>query len=667
MAAMVTVCPNCHARLRVPDTAVGKRIRCSKCKEAFAVPAQEEEDKVAPARAVTPQPKKAAAKSIHDDAGDVEEQPAKRKPAAEEEADEDEKPRRKDKPARRERDDGESDDEKERPRGGKQKKAKGNPLILWGAIGGGVAVLVLVGATIGLLKYFNPENESPSKEKPAGGSQSNPDEQVIKATDLTRDLAAGEKAMLQKYGGKTLTVEGSVLTVALSKSGAPVISLSGHTEKNATHLVACTFPANQADTVLKVQQGSTARIKGVVFAADTTRSVWLVMLRECAFVNAPAGGPAPGVSLDQAEIARLAKDREQQRPALEAEETQLVAALRKKRGPHEPDLELATFELPNQWSQSLAVSPNGKTIAIGGGRGGPGAADREMPIKLLDVKTLTEIKTLTSGDTPIQSLAFSADGKKLISGEMLEKTGAIRIWDIDSGKATKTINMPAWVWAVAMAPDGKCFASASGRFSNGAIDLWDVVSGEKKAALDADAKTDFRALAFSADGKLLAYGGWQGKVHVWDFVAGRRIHTLQIGAGDGREVSVDTLAFSPDGIKLVVGSDGGGNSGKPELQVWDPTKGTILKKAADPPAANGVAFSRDGKVLVVAGDSSIGQSGLFVFNAETLERTGNIKLTGSSEQTRSVQFSPGSMLGFALTKYAGLKVLDGKLLLAPGH
>lgn len=57
MATLDVACPNCRKRMKVPDTAVGKKIRCKGCEHVFAVPAAgarplpDEFRKAAPVRA----------------------------------------------------------------------------------------------------------------------------------------------------------------------------------------------------------------------------------------------------------------------------------------------------------------------------------------------------------------------------------------------------------------------------------------------------------------------------------------------------------------------------------------------------------------------------------------------------------------------------------------
>src|SRR5262249_53131051 len=54
------------------------------------------------------------------------------------------------------------------------------------------------------------------------------------------------------------------------------------------------------------------------------------------------------------------------------------------------------------------------------------------------------------------------------------------------------------------------------------------------------------SVAFHPDSRRIAVADWNGKVHVWDVVAGRRLYTLQ-----GHTGRVDGVAFSPDGSQLA--------------------------------------------------------------------------------------------------------------------
>jgi hypothetical protein len=119
-------CP-CGAKLNVPDSAAGKRVKCPRCGESLAVPTAAEFEV-------------------------VEEEPAAPSRSRRRvEEDEDDRPARS---SRRRDDDEEEDEEDDRPRKSKgKKKAKksaGVPVWVWAAGGGGVLIVGVVVAVLAL-------------------------------------------------------------------------------------------------------------------------------------------------------------------------------------------------------------------------------------------------------------------------------------------------------------------------------------------------------------------------------------------------------------------------------------------------------------------------------------------------------------------------------------
>ncbi len=89
--------------------------------------------------------------------------------------------------------------------------------------------------------------------------------------------------------------------------------------------------------------------------------------------------------------------------------------------------EKATITGPSSRVLSLAVSPDNKLLAMGGGR------NQEFgEVKIFDLATGTERVAFPDHKEWVECLAFSADGKWLASGSgyTRDSPGEVRVWDV---------------------------------------------------------------------------------------------------------------------------------------------------------------------------------------------------------------------------------------------
>src|SRR5262249_9212406 len=150
----------------------------------------------------------------------------------------------------------------------------------------------------------------------------------------------------------------------------------------------------------------------------------------------------------------------------------------------------------------------------------------------------------------VASVAFRADGKRLVSGSHDQ---TVKVWPMEGDPSASVLaGHSSQVTAVAVSPGGMSLASARGgwggklsRYSAGELKLWDA-TGRPRDLLTQP--TGVTSVAFSPDGALLASGSgiWDaganrytsGEVRLWS-AKGEAIATLT-----AHESSVLSLVFS---------------------------------------------------------------------------------------------------------------------------
>jgi WD40 repeat protein len=135
-------------------------------------------------------------------------------------------------------------------------------------------------------------------------------------------------------------------------------------------------------------------------------------------------------------------------------------------------------------------------------------------IKLWDAATRRQQASLKGHEGDVYGLAFSPDGKTLVSASEDE---TVRLWQVAPAREIAVL-WPAqgWTLAVAFSPDGKIVASAGG---DGTIKLWNAATGKEHALYKAHA-AEIDSLAFSPDGKTLASASRDTTIKLWDVVLG---------------------------------------------------------------------------------------------------------------------------------------------------
>ena len=176
----------------------------------------------------------------------------------------------------------------------------------------------------------------------------------------------------------------------------------------------------------------------------------------------------------------------------------------------------------------------------------------------------------------VESLAVSGDSKFIVSGSFQE----ISIWDAKTGNHRQTIRGFAHeVVALAFSADGKLLATGGGvPTEEGEVKFFEVASWKQIGEIKSGHSDTVYGLCFNPDGKKIATCSSDKIIKVWDVPSGKFDKSFE-----GHTHHVLDVGWSPDGKLLA--SAGGDHV----VKVWDYEKGEAAaddqgpRQAGDPP------------------------------------------------------------------------------------
>ena len=195
----------------------------------------------------------------------------------------------------------------------------------------------------------------------------------------------------------------------------------------------------------------------------------------------------------------------------------------------------------------------------------------------------------------VYKMDLSPDGRQL--GSTVYDNDAFVVWDVESGGITTTMGLDAKIHAFEFSPDGKTAvlgttlellvldtstwepittrsfdgeaAAPDGAFAYtqdghtlvaaphpywGGPDIFvlDPLTLETVAEIRGAHEAGVRSIAVTSDGSLIASGGLDGVVRVWDSATQKLVHTFPLGAAE-----ITNVAFINDDLNLMASPSGG--------------------------------------------------------------------------------------------------------------
>ncbi len=211
--------------------------------------------------------------------------------------------------------------------------------------------------------------------------------------------------------------------------------------------------------------------------------------------------------------------------------------------------ELLRWKCPGRDIRSLAFSPDGKQLVTASG----------VSLRVWDVATGQELYKLGGHVDTVRGVLWTTDGARILScGE--DRT--VRVWNVKNAKEVlRFARHRGAVLAMAISQDGARMFSG-GKESK--LRCWEVGTGRESAQLKIPTG-QVLSMALSNDDQYGLSAHFDTTIRVWDVVGGREIRKLQ-----GHRQVVTSVLFLPDGRHILSASQGR------ILRQWDIESGADL-------------------------------------------------------------------------------------------
>jgi WD40 repeat protein/serine/threonine protein kinase len=330
--------------------------------------------------------------------------------------------------------------------------------------------------------------------------------------------------------------------------------------------------------------------------------------------------------------------------------------------------ELHCLKEHSQGMAIMAFSPNGRWLGSGTGQ----------ELIVWDAGTFKPIKTLPA---PAEWLAFDPDGQTLLAANRDAQGGRVHKvtrWNIATSEEVDSFELKSRDgWAIyCLSPDGNTLFATRDRPDVPYVRTYDAVTGKEQFPQGHQGMVF--SVAVSPDGKVLASGGMDGKVNLWDpagWKAGTALPPVRTLMQHTQPVTC--VVFSPDGEHLAyaIGDTSTNPTRDGAVTLWDVARSkevyTVMGLSSH---MLRLAFSPDGKSLAAGGNDG----SVRLWDVATREQ--KTPLFNHNSRVRCVAFSPdGTLLAsggadhadqvsvVASTNRHAAKGLNKRLAHQPGH
>jgi WD40 repeat protein len=251
-----------------------------------------------------------------------------------------------------------------------------------------------------------------------------------------------------------------------------------------------------------------------------------------------------------------------------------------------------------------------------------------------------ERRNLETKSDFMTAIAVSPDGRRAIAAAR----GTVKIWDLQRGQATATLDLKGRVPAGAgFTPRGPVITVKT----NQGAEVLAIESGKRLYEYRSRAKYGLETAVISHDGSRLIVGNRKPyDIEVFDTAGFRKVAALP-----GQHYEIADAALSPDGSQLVTcGRDA-------TVNLWDLKTQSLVKKWKYDQGLTSVDFSPDGHTLVTgAGQTLYMASSALLFDAASGKALG--KLEGAEQVTIAAGISADGQYAMTASNTEALTFWD---------
>jgi WD40 repeat protein len=287
-------------------------------------------------------------------------------------------------------------------------------------------------------------------------------------------------------------------------------------------------------------------------------------------------------------------------------------------------------------ANALEFSPKADLLVTG---------NQDGSIQLLALDESTIITTLHDQNSPVASVAFSLDGNLVAAGK---QDGSIEIWNLLSNSKSITLQdeNADVVNQIIFTPDNAFLIAVYGGLH---WDLWNIKTGEKEYKIDL--RRNLTGMTLHSNGQCLAFGTifetfeGTGSVRVWNIKENSELYVL-----GGFEPSnfPRGMSFSPNGHLLAVG---GSDS---IIRLWNMSNGQLIRNIlGHSEEIFDVAFNPNGTILASASGTLGRDNTVRLWNVETGDQ---IAVLEHNQAIRHVAFNMAGNLIATLSSEGDIKL-----------